>query len=378
MKRILVALLLWAFFSGVLFSAESGAMPRLVLDHRVGINYVTHLFTLARLGYSDEEYSAKYASAVSKKDLDVLEKHKSQLSFALGETASLSRPFFFIPAKNDLKTKSDYLLYRNLWLESLEKRSLDFIKRYDPEALELGELPPDEYWLECERVRLDFLEVAQVFIDNIERYVTEVYPSIEPELIKKEEAVNARLSKLRVVQDWEDVLGSKWKHGDCTYLLFYAGKDGPSFNDLSKNLNSLHYNMDDAYMMAMLSHEFGIFLMRERMWTVFMEADRQYPPYKSGCTLGRVSWMAFEMLSVYFNTKINGGEKTLDYYLYGHSDPVAFMQIFDSLYVAGTTDAVELYKSGMAEYMKPGGPWEQGCKQRMEAFEEERRRKLGW
>ena len=68
---------------------------KIVAETRPEINYVTHLYTLAELGFKDEEYSAKYIGTVAKADLDTLRKYNSLLSFGRGEGGMFAGLFFF-------------------------------------------------------------------------------------------------------------------------------------------------------------------------------------------------------------------------------------------------------------------------------------------
>jgi len=75
--------------------------------------------------------------------------------------------------------------------------------------------------------------------------------------------------------------------------------------------------------------------------------------------------MAYEMLAVFFNIKINN-KKTMDYYIFKEADPIAFMEIYTNLYEEGITDPKELYERGINEYMKEGGYWNNGLEERYE------------
>ena len=68
---------------------------KIVAETRPEINYATHLYTLAELGFKDDEYSAKYIGTVAKADLDTLRKYKDLLSFGRGEGSMFAGMFFF-------------------------------------------------------------------------------------------------------------------------------------------------------------------------------------------------------------------------------------------------------------------------------------------
>jgi len=58
---------------------------KILFEIRPEVNYVTHLYTLAGLGFSDEEYTTEYGNTLSKAAVDTLQKYKDYLTFGQGE-----------------------------------------------------------------------------------------------------------------------------------------------------------------------------------------------------------------------------------------------------------------------------------------------------
>jgi len=69
---------------------------KILFEIRPEVNYVTHLYPLAGLGFSDEEYTAKYSHTLPKAAVDTLQKYKDYLTFGQGEGGMLSGTFFFM------------------------------------------------------------------------------------------------------------------------------------------------------------------------------------------------------------------------------------------------------------------------------------------
>ena len=69
---------------------------QILFEIRPEVNYVTHLYTLAGLGFSDDEYIAKYGHTLPKAAVDTLQKYKDYLTFGQGEGGMLSGTFFFM------------------------------------------------------------------------------------------------------------------------------------------------------------------------------------------------------------------------------------------------------------------------------------------
>lgn len=333
------------------------------IDYKIGVNYVTHLYTLGNIGYNDSEYAKNYAYYLSEDDKQILQQHKDLLIFGQGKVGSLTPFFFFIPAYADLKTQEEYKTYFENISTAIDKKSFKPIEDYIPDQIK--EILDNNTFNELILVRKELNEISEVYIKNFKLYKEEIYPKISKELEAKKNHLNNRLDNNNIIDNWQRETNYNWDKGDYIYLLFRAGKNGPSFNNLSDNINSCYYKIDENYIVDMFSHEFGIFLMYDSINPLMEKYKIKYPEYKNKYTVGRVYWMAYEMLSIFFNIKINN-KKTLDYYSYKEADPIAFMEIYSNLYKEGIVDPKELYTKGILEYMKPNGYWKKGVKERYE------------
>lgn len=334
-------------------------------DFKFGINYVTHLYTLGNIGYTDPEYTTMYGKYLPEEDKKILRQHKDLLAFGSGKTGKLTSFFFFMPAYSDLKTYEGWETYFENIHEALDKKSFKPIMKYIP--AEKRAFFNKSFLNAMSSVGEEFDELSWVFLRNFNPYVDDVYPEVVPELKNRKKYLNSLIKNEDIINKWQDETGYTWNKGDYTYLLFRAGKNGPSFNNLSENTNSLYYNIDEKYIIDMFSHEFGIFLMYDSVMPLAQKYKEIYPDYKSEYTIGRPYWMAYEMLSIFFNIKIHS-KKTMDYYTFTHADPIAFMEIYSSLYDQGITNPKEMYEKGVNEYMKPGGYWESGVQERYESI----------
>lgn len=356
-------LLLLAFFFISAHPAQAQTESKIGVDYRFGINYVTHLYTLGNIGYNDREYTDKYGQYLSPEDKDVLQQHKDLLIFGQGKTGTLTSFFFFIPSYADLKSYSDYKSYLTDLHTVMDDNTIAPLEKYLSEDYKkfMGQGIIDD----LKSVRDEFDQIADIYLNNIESYRTGVYPQVAVELESKKKQLNSMITGSKLMEKWEAVTGYSWNKGDYTYLLFRAGKNGPSFNDLSGNINTCYYKIDEEILADMFSHEFGIFLMFDSVMPIAQQYKKKYPDYESKYTVGRPYWMAYEMLAVFFNIKVHD-RKTFDYYNFKEADPIAFMEIYSDLYNSGITDPVQMYLSGIEEYMKPGGYWNNGVKERYE------------
>ena len=72
-------------FCQLLLTPISQPEVKLLIEIRPEVNYVTHLYTLAELGFSDSTYAAKYGNTLPKAAIDTLQKYKKYLTFGQGE-----------------------------------------------------------------------------------------------------------------------------------------------------------------------------------------------------------------------------------------------------------------------------------------------------
>ncbi len=89
--------LLTLLISGVIPLQAQTPRPevKILMEIRPEVNYVTHLYTLAELGFSDSVYAAKYGNTLPQAAIDTLQKYKDYLTFGQGEGGMLAGPFFF-------------------------------------------------------------------------------------------------------------------------------------------------------------------------------------------------------------------------------------------------------------------------------------------
>ncbi len=111
------------------------------------VNYVTHLYTLARLGFSDEEYTAKYGNTLPQAAIDTLKKYKDYLTFGQGEGGMLSGTFFFMVSAETFANADS--------LQKVMDKYQEMAKSYNS---------PDEIMNIANAI-------AKVYVDNYDRYL---------------------------------------------------------------------------------------------------------------------------------------------------------------------------------------------------------------
>ena len=297
------------------------------MEIRPEVNYVTHLYTLAGLGFSDEEYAEKYGPTLPRAAIDTLQKYKSYLVFGQGEGGMLAYPFFFGVSASTIANGDSLQLMTNALME--EGKSMD--------------APAD--------VMNAARAIAKVYVAHYDDYLKLVYPQVKADMEERRTLLNQTMQKNSFVRDWERVTGYVWQRGDYHWLLYRAGKNGPSYNNLNDSVNTVYYNQNMDYQLAMFSHEFGIFLMQDSINPIYEEMKEYTRKLDTEKDLTYVPWSAFESLACWYNCKI-AGKETDDYRNFGEADVQTFCRIYDRLSEEGVTNPVELYRKGIMEYLK--------------------------
>ena len=315
-----------AFIATQMNNKQAGEV-KILFEIRPEVNYVTHLYTLAGLGFSDEEYTAKYGHTLPKAAVDTLQKYKDYLTFGQGEGGMLSGTFFFLVSAETFANADS--------LQKVMDKYQEMAKNHNS---------PDE-------IMNIASTIAKVYVNNYDNYLKNVYPQAKKDMEERMNQLSQHMKIHSFVKDWERVTGYTWNRGDYHWLLYRAGAKGPSYNNLNENTNTVYYNQYLDYQLAMFSHEFGIFLMQDRIDPIVEEMKEYTRSLGSKKDLTYMPWSAFESLACWYNCKIAGME-TEDYRNFGNADVKTFCQIFDRLSETGITDPAALYRKGIMEYLK--------------------------
>lgn len=327
LKRIAAVAILSASIAACVTGPRDKEPIRISAEIRPEINYVTHLYTLAGLGFSDGDYSARYGASLPQAAVDTLQKYRELLTFGQGEGGMLAGPFFFGVSSESIPNSDT--------LKLIIGKIKDMVREAGADSALMGAVQA----------------ISKVYLDNYDYYLENVFPQAKNDMEERLDLLNRRLSRNSFVRDWEDVTGYEWKRGDYHWLLYRAGEDGPSYNNLDGNTNTVWFNQPLEYQLSMFSHEFGIFLMQDAINPVYEEMKEYTASLDLGKDLTYVPWSAFESLSCWYNCKI-AGKETEDFRNFGQADVETFCKIYDRLSEEGVTDPAELYRKGIIEYLK--------------------------
>lgn len=316
---------------------------------KFGVNYVTHLYTLAEAGFKDEKYISRYGDSVSLEDREYLKSHSKYMSFLRKDHGPFAEQLYFIPSYFNMKTKREYEEYFKAWSQAISYKSFSPISkyaRYDNQFVEMFNVD-EEDWEKILSLYPIFNRIGEIYIKNIEAYQSKVWPEIKPILTKKSHALNKRIAS-DLISKWEQVTGYGFKGDEYRVILFYAGDNGPSFNNLSLDKNTAFYNLEEGYMLDMISHEVGIHILKPYLSHLISRFEREIPRINDDPRIyGNVSYMAFESLAAFYNRKVLE-RVTMD--AFSSNDYYKFRDIYNRLYHENM-EPVEIYEEGVKEYI---------------------------
>lgn len=300
---------------------------QILVEIRPEVNYVTHLYTLAELGFSDSAYSEKYGATFPKAAIDTLQKYKDYLTFGQGEGGMLAGPFFFGVAGENISNAESMQVVMDKVVNEGEERNI----------------PAD--------MMTAVKAISKVYIHHYDNYLKNVYSKVKVDMEERQKMLSQKLAKQSLVKDWEQVTGYTWHRGDYHWLLYRAGEQGPSYNNLNDTTNTVWYNQEVNFQLAMFSHEFGIFLMQDSISPILEKMKDYTRELKSEQDLTYVPWSVFESLACWYNCKIEGKE-TAEFSDFEKADVHTFCQIYDRLSKDDISDPAEFYYKGIMEYLK--------------------------
>lgn len=315
----------------------------------LGVNYVTHLYTLAEAGFKDENYSRKYGDNVSIDDKKYLKEHSRYMSFARKDHGPFAGQLFFIPSYFNMKTKKEYVEYFQAWIQAIKKKNFLPLEKYQCFNYNYREMfkADNEKWEKILEIEPIFNRIGEIYIDNIENYRNNIWPEIRPRLLKRSQELNKKIEN-NIIEKWEQVTGYKFKKDEYCVILFYAGANGPSFNNLSLKKNTAFYDYNEGYMLDMISHELGIHILLPYLSKTINKFERDIPKINNPKIYGNVSYMAFESLASFYNMKVLN-RNTRD--IHPTNDYNKFSSIYSKLYNANL-DPLTIYEKGVKEYIK--------------------------
>lgn len=245
-----------------------------------------------------------------------------------------------------MQTKKEYEDYFQAWRQALKEDYIPVKKYYSAhdysQYLNMDEILRNAIHT-IKPLESIFNRIGEIYINNFYTY----YNVIWPILSEKSQQLNEKIEN-GLIERWETVTGYKFLKDRYYVVLFYAGKQGPSWNNLSFDKNSVFYNDEEECMLDMISHELGIHVLLPHLGELFNKYQQEISRIDVPDVYGNVAYNAFESLATFYNRKVlNRG--THDFYE-GH-DMDKFLAIYSELY-DDNLDPLNMYNEGVKRYLE--------------------------
>ncbi|MDI9412047.1 MAG: hypothetical protein GX973_07855 [Firmicutes bacterium] len=314
-----------------------------------GVNYITHLYTLAGAGFEDKSYLEKYGDSIIKEELECLKANAHLMSFLRRDHGPFAGLLYFTPSYFNFTSQDEFAEYLHSWARAVKQRDFALFEKYSLNTQnDIGLFQVDDDTWENQVLPLEkiFTRLGRIFVDNLDSYKTEIWPEVQPIFMHRAEALNTQIQP-NLINRWEEITGYKFEPGKYKVVLFFAGADGPSWNNVALHKNTAFYNHDAKHMLTMLSHEIGIHTLLPHFRETISDFEDKLPDITAENLYGNVSYMAFESLAAFYNEKIlkkaqSTGQASNDYPL--------FKDIYDALYHP-KRQPLDLYVKGIRLYL---------------------------
>lgn len=254
-------------------------------------NYAYHMLSVAKCVY-DNEYGERYAILHDKEDLGVLKKNEKLLMCVGGEySGELFAYFIGIPSLlgEDINLK----LYYNELAQLNWNKGLELLAETDYDSQREFFRAELEAFLKDESNKKIFVQIAEVFRDNYDIYIKEIWTESQKDIEVVAQRMNKTFSEKDYISEWENILGYEYPYEQFEVILCNSIENGPeAMNIFDKDIFQIPKEEEYNAKIDMISHEIGIFNLM---------------PYLYDAQNSKVFFSAyheFESLAEYFNQKL--------------------------------------------------------------------------
>lgn len=262
-------------------------------------NYIYHMLSVSRCGY-DNSYGKEYRQYHLESNINSLKKYERYITVNGGEhCGELYDLCISIPASFHEDILIDYFkalldLFKN---ENLKLNFSKYKNIYELSCLCIDDTSHKEFYLSLLPLKSKIIEISEIMINNYNAYIENVWNDSKKKITIKVNELNKILSQCNYTEMWEKEVGCKFKYDNFYVILCNSIEDGPQAIDISCDKNVFCINDDNISLAKFISHEFGIFLLKDLLFdTEVFNSSNMFKYYK-----------IFEALAEYYNESICGG-----------------------------------------------------------------------
>lgn len=285
-------------------SEHNGAIKAVVSKN---CNYVYHMLSVANCGY-DNAYGQQYKSLHSQTDLQTLKKYETYLTVVGGEhSGELYVLCVALPAslRDDISLPTYFEAIAHLFeAGDIDQNFARYQDIYEQSFPTIGATVDIEslraFYESNEPLKQEIVDISKVMSNNYSIYSNKVWKISEQELSAVVDELNQQLSNTAYMQKWEEQLNCNYEYGDFLAVICNSLEHGPNCIDISFNKDVFYHSGTYASTAKLISHEFGIYLLKDVLADT--EAFQDFAYYN-----------LVEGLAEYYNTIVSGGHTDGDW-----------------------------------------------------------------
>jgi len=312
------------------------------------VNFTSHLLGVAQIGYKSE-YSEIYQYTVIPEDIKYLQEKITLLKWGNGLFGSLTWILIFFPNYLNLKNKAEMVEYFQLLNDALEQKSFNNFKtRYREAFAKLQNWLEPGINSELFAYKTEIKRISEIYLNNYERFLSEVWPIEEKKIQAKIVILNQKLAKLDYIALWEKLTKLTFKYDRYEITLSSGIKNGPSANSLGYEKNWFYYDADPDWLIKFLSHETGTHILVDLIKEMMPSGEGNEVPADF-----QIWYNGYENLCSFYNQVVLKEAGLVHNYGMPEYDSESFMAIYERLFSADSTiTAKKLFERGISEYKR--------------------------
>ena len=246
-------------------------MNKITVSLSKNANYIYHMLSVSACGY-ENQYGEKYKDIHHITELEILNKNKDLLTVKGGSYfGRLYSVFVSTPAA--IEDEDIFLNYfeglKDLFLndnpiENYETYKEVYQTAYAAHRFVVTKQSSIDFYHYLIDLKKPILEICEVLINNYSIYHEYVWQKSKQELEKKKELLDKMLY-LDNVMNWEKILNHKYPFDKFEVLLCNAISGGAQAIDIAYNKDIFDAEMDVETIVQYVSHEFGIYILKDRL-----------------------------------------------------------------------------------------------------------------
>jgi len=234
-------------------------------------NYIYHMMSVSKCGY-DNTYGNTYGNIHTQSDLNTL-KNNEELLTAIGGKHFGRLYSVFVSTPAALEDENVFINYlegiRDLFLNQNPAKNFDKYKEiyqcaYTAHKFVVSEQSSFDFFNSLVDIKKTIVEICNILIKNYTLYYESVWKKSMMELESKRELIFRYLNN-DIESEWVKIIDYEYPYQEFEVLLCNSISGGVQAIDIAYNKDVFDANMDVETILQYISHEFGIFILKDRL-----------------------------------------------------------------------------------------------------------------